>query len=127
MKIIGKLIQFWLILALVSISAYFGYSNGHSIDIQLPIIFEGTLSIPAYKLFIGSILLGAMLTSLHFGFDSMKKSLTIRRLKKQIKQLPESEASYGGDTATASSPAINSDSDYSSSSSTSEQGTEAPV
>lgn len=86
MRFVMKLLRFWVLLVFVASSGYFAIYNQDHVALKLPPWIEH-VSVPAYGAFVAFFLFGATIVTIFFGFDSMRKTLEIRRLNKQIKEL----------------------------------------
>jgi len=86
MRFLSRVARFWLLFALVSISIYFAIYNQDRVHMRLPPLLDH-ITVPAYMAFGACFLLGALLTTLFHALDSVKKTLEIRRLRKQLRLL----------------------------------------
>lgn len=86
MGFIIKLVRFWVLLVFAVSTGYFAIYNQDHVALKLPPWIEH-VSVPAYGAFATFFLFGASVVTLYFGFDSMRKTLEIRRLNKQIREL----------------------------------------
>lgn len=86
MGFITKLLRFWVLLVFAVATGYFAIYNQEHIGLKLPPWIE-QITVPAYAAFASFFLFGAAIVTLFFGFDSMRKTLHIRRLNRQIRVL----------------------------------------
>ena len=102
------LFQLWLFIAFGALAAAATHyvqaghveltENVKQVTFALPVLHQ-TITLTLWQYTLAMLVIGAALTCIHFGFDAMRKTLTISRLNKQL-QL----ASYSA-TSTASSGA----------------------
>lgn len=104
MQFLGRLAKFWLLLGFVGTSGYFGYFNRDRIVISAPPWMD-QVSVPAYSAYMTMFLIGAAVTCIYLGLDTVKKSMEIRRLTRRLRELEPSRAS-GRAAAESRSPAI---------------------
>ncbi len=109
MRFLKKLLRFWVILVFGVSTGYFGIYNQHHVALKLPPWIEH-VSVPAFGAFATFFLFGAAVVTLYFGYDSMRKTLEIRRLNKQIRELgglpsPIGDGQVGMHTPTVDGPA----------------------
>ena len=90
MEFIKKLSSFWLLLLLVGAASYFSAHNLERIYVNIP--HFGEFKMRAAVAFMFCFLTGATVTVVYFGWDSVKKSVQVRRMQKRINKL-EQEAS----------------------------------
>ncbi len=88
MRFFLLLFRFWLLLAFILMTGVIAIYNQEIVPLSLPPVIQH-ISLPAFQVYSGFLMLGATLTVIFFGLDSMKKSLQIRKLQKQIKDLEE--------------------------------------
>lgn len=88
MGFVTKLVRFWVLLIFAASTGYFAIYNQDHVALKLPPWIEH-VSVPAYGAFATFFLFGAAVVTLFFGFDSMRKTVEIRRLNKQIKKMGE--------------------------------------
>ena len=86
MRFLSRVARFWLLFAFVGISIYFAIYNQDRVHMQLPPLLDH-ITVPAYMAFGACFLLGALLTTLFHALDSVKKTVEIRRLRKQLRLL----------------------------------------
>ena len=92
MGFITKLFRFWVLLIFAVSTGYFAIYNQDHVALKLPPWIEH-ISVPAYGAFATFFLFGAAVVTLFFGVDSMRKSVQIRRLNKQLRELGHVPAS----------------------------------
>lgn len=99
-KFFRLLFQLWLFIAFGALAAAATYyvQAGHvevtehvkQVTFALPVLNQ-MLTLTLWQYTLAMLVIGAALTCVHFGFDAMRKTLTIRRLNKQLQS-----ASYSG-------------------------------
>ena len=99
MRFLTRLANFWLLITMVSISAYFAVYNRDRVSLHLPPWIE-QITMPGYIVNLAFFFLGAAVVTVYFGIDSLRKSLTIRRLRKKLRE-------YGADDTETSSTGDN--------------------
>ena len=82
MDFLRKLTSFWFLLLLVGGVGYFGAHNLEKIYVTIPQV--GEFKTVAAIAFLSCFLAGAFVAVVFFGWDSVKKSITIRKLNKRI-------------------------------------------
>ena len=85
MRFLSRLARFWLMITFVGTSAYFAAYNRERVSLHLPPWIE-QITLPGYMINLTFFFLGALVVSAYFGIDSLSKYLTIRRLKKQLRE-----------------------------------------
>lgn len=85
MDFLKKLSSFWLVIILVGLVGYFSAHNLERIYVNIPQV--GEFKMRAAIAFIFCFSAGAFMTVLYFGLDAFKKTLQIKRLKKQVIKL----------------------------------------
>lgn len=104
MQFLGRLAKFWLLLAFVGSSGYFGYFNRDRIVVNAPPWMD-QVAVPAYSAYMSMFLLGAFVTCVYLGMDSFRKSMEIRRLSRRVRELEPTRTSR--QPAESRAPAIN--------------------
>lgn len=98
-----RVFRLWLGILLAVYGVYLATNNTDRVVIQLP-PFVAQVSIPVYMAAVGFMLTGCFLAVIFLGLDLAKKSLTIHKLKKKLRQyesnppsdLPAMETASGG-------------------------------
>jgi uncharacterized integral membrane protein len=104
MRFMFSLLRFWLLLLFVAMSGYIALYNQESVPVSLPPWLQH-ISVPAYQAYSAFLLIGAALTVIFFGVEHTRKSFTINRLNKRIKELEASESPVFS-TSRHSSPSV---------------------
>lgn len=83
MVFIWRLAKFWLAISALLLMALFCIFNQDYIDVHWGQF--GVTRVQAAVAYITCFFLGASVVTLFFGFDILKKTMEIRRLKKQVR------------------------------------------
>jgi hypothetical protein len=86
MRFFLLLCRYWVLLALVLLCGHIALNNQAVVPVNLPPLIQH-ISIDAYLAYAGFLFIGATLTVIFFGLDSVKKSFQIRKLSKQVEEL----------------------------------------
>jgi uncharacterized integral membrane protein len=90
MKAIKKFINLLFILACISYLAFFSYLNVETIYVHFPYI--GEFRLPAAVAFLCTFIAGAVFSGFYFLLDTAKKSMEIKRNRKELYALRREEA-----------------------------------
>ena len=117
-RFLGRVAKLWVILAFVVIAIYFTVFNQERVHIRMPPWIQ-QVSVPLFVVEMAFFGAGAMVMTIYFGLESLKKSLEIRRLTKRLKELdptfdelPATSPTSGGDDAAGRGRPSHSDSPY---------------
>lgn len=87
MKFIGLLMRYWLLVVFIIATSYVAVVNGdETLSFQLPPLLNN-YTLRVWEFFGASFLVGVTLTVFFFGIEYSRKSLEVRRLRKQLKEL----------------------------------------
>lgn len=86
MMIVIRLFRLWLGIILTTYAIYLALNNTDRMVIQVP-PFVSQISLPVYIIAGVFLLVGSFMTMIFIGIDLFKKTLMIRRLKKQLQKL----------------------------------------
>lgn len=93
MRFLGRLARFWAVLLVAAFAVYLGTANQEHVSVSLPPWLE-TLGMPAYVAYMAFFGLGAVVASLFFGFENMRKLLEIRKLNKRLATLSSERPTF---------------------------------
>ncbi len=85
MRFLARLANFWLLITFVSFTAYFAVYNRDRVSLHLPPWIE-QITMPGYMINLAFFFVGAIVVTIYFGIDSIRKSLIIRRLRRQLRE-----------------------------------------
>jgi uncharacterized integral membrane protein len=105
MGFVVKLVRFWVLLVFAVSTGYFAIYNQDKVALKLPPWIEH-ISVPAYAAFATFFLFGAIVVTVFFGLDSMRKTFEIRRLNKQVRELGGQVARHADLPETMHSPSV---------------------
>jgi uncharacterized membrane protein YciS (DUF1049 family) len=87
MPYIFKLGRFWVLLAFIIVAVFFSLNNQNQISVDLSPMLKSEITTNAYRVYFTSFLIGATVTILFFGYENIRKSIMIRGLRKEIREL----------------------------------------
>ena len=92
MNFFNKLISLVLSLAGILYLAYFAFVNTELVYMRLPLL--GEYKIPGTLSFISAFLVGVLFSCLFFAKDSMQKTMSLRKSRKELLSLKENQKGF---------------------------------
>lgn len=90
MKAFGKFLNLIILLLMVAYTGFFAYLNTDATYINLPYI--GDFRLPLSISMIGSFVVGSFLTGIYLAIDVSRKTIQIKKQKKEIEILKRQNA-----------------------------------
>ena len=92
MALVRALGRFWIVIVALSFGGAIAFVNSEPVVVTMPTY--GDYSIPLGMSFILAFAFGATTVIFYFWLDVFKKTLTIRRLRKEIRALESAKPQY---------------------------------